>query len=223
MGSLRASTRSTFGYRRFDRFKLATRGSVSGHFMDAPLELTGRRLLLRPLEADDYIQFKRVTEANADTLRSRGVGIEPDLSADAFAELCEQLQFGRELGIDHYFGIFHDGSFIGEIALMGVSPVSDNATLAAWLAEDMWGNEFVEEAFDLVCDFGFDQLGLHRIESLVLPDNVQVQRALEKVGIGSEGLGRALMRVEGEWVDAYRYAVTDDDWQRRTTDAQVAT
>jgi ribosomal-protein-alanine N-acetyltransferase len=57
----------------------------------------------------------------------------------------------------------------------------------------------------------FGGLGLHRVEALVLPTNLASKRLVERVGMRFEGLSRRLVRVQGQWLDHERWAITAEN------------
>ena len=61
--------------------------------------------------------------------------------------------------------------------------------------------------------FGFDELGLHRVSSWCIADNVGSARVLEKVGLSLEGRLRENERYKGRWWDTLLYAVLLPEWR----------
>lgn len=57
-----------------------------------------------------------------------------------------------------------------------------------WLHSAHWRNGFMKEALQSVIGFGFDQLGAHRIQAEVYPDNLPSLALLEKLGFDKEGI-----------------------------------
>jgi RimJ/RimL family protein N-acetyltransferase len=61
-------------------------------------------------------------------------------------------------------------------------------------------------------EFGFRELGLHRMWADCDPDNVGSWRVLEKIGMRREGHLRENALVKGAWVDSLIYAVLEREW-----------
>jgi len=57
------------------------------------------------------------------------------------------------------------------------------------------------EALRTVIDYGFNHLGLHRLEAACLPNNVASQRLLIKCGFSQQGYARQYLRINGKWQD----------------------
>lgn len=61
------------------------------------------------------------------------------------------------------------------------------AEIAYHLSSEYWGMGFATEAVKEVTRFGFDELKLHRIQAMVMPDNISSIKVLKKVGFSEEG------------------------------------
>ena len=57
------------------------------------------------------------------------------------------------------------------------------------------------QAVQTVTDFGFGELGLHRIEGNVMPRNRASLRVLEKCGFQKEGISPRYLKINGVWED----------------------
>lgn len=76
---------------------------------------------------------------------------------------------------------------VGRVDLGGFVKKS-MAELSYYFSADDWGKGFASKAVKEVVRFGFGELGLHRIQALVLPENTASLRVLEKNGFQREGL-----------------------------------
>ena len=76
-----------------------------------------------------------------------------------------------------------------------------------------WGRGYTTEAARAMIDFGFRELGLHRIWADCDPRNVASWRVLEKLGLRREAHLRQNARIKGEWVDSLLYAILDREWR----------
>ena len=108
-----------------------------------------------------------------------------------------------------------DGALLGAISLTAITRgVLQSAVLDYWLGTPFVGRGLMGEALALTLGSAFGELGLHRVEALVLPDNARSRRVLERGGFRCEGLARGSVRVRGEWRDHER-------WARLTSDGAV--
>jgi RimJ/RimL family protein N-acetyltransferase len=61
--------------------------------------------------------------------------------------------------------------------------------------------------------FGFEELGLHRLEILAAISNVASQRVAEKIGAVREGILRKRLLIRGESHDAVMFSLVEEDLQ----------
>jgi RimJ/RimL family protein N-acetyltransferase len=66
---------------------------------------------------------------------------------------------------------------------------------------------FATEAVSAVLGFCFGELGLHRVEAFIHPDNTASRSLAEKLGFRCEGVLRDHLRVGDEWRDDMLYAL----------------
>ena len=76
-----------------------------------------------------------------------------------------------------------------------------------------WGQGYATELAGIIFRFGFENLGLHRIEAGVATDNTRSIRVLEKIGMTREGIRRKILPIRGEWKDNYHYAILDEEFE----------
>lgn len=69
------------------------------------------------------------------------------------------------------------------------------------------GQGYMSEGFTLVVRFAFDDLGLHRLEADIQPDNEPSLRFARKVGFRREGYSPAFAYIDGAWRDHERWAI----------------
>jgi len=104
-----------------------------------------------------------------------------------------------------------DNEFIG---LAGMTLSADRFKLGEIyykLLPASWGNGYGTEAARGLIKFGFEKMGLHKIEAGVATENIRSVKVLEKAGMKREGLRRKILPIRGEWKDNYHYAIVEDD------------
>ena len=70
-----------------------------------------------------------------------------------------------------------------------------------------------QEGADLVLEFAFETLGVHRLEARSAVRNGRGNGALRKVGAVQEGLLRKSFLRNGEYLDQVLYGIVEDDWR----------
>jgi len=187
----------------------------------AGVTLIGRRVVLRPLAAGDFDQWREVRRRCEGWLTkwepSRIAGA-PDAVEDrqAFAARCGARTREIQLGTAYGFGIFVDGWFAGEINVNSIhrGPFQ-SAYVGYWIDERHAGQGYVPEATVLVLRFAFEQLRLHRLQISIIPRNSASRRVVEKLGLRDEGVAERYLEIGGVWEDHVRYAITAEEWDER--------
>jgi ribosomal-protein-alanine N-acetyltransferase len=181
----------------------------------------GRRLLLRPLTARDFEEWREVRRRCHDWLvrwEPRRVPGQPDTVEDrqAFAARCSARMREIQLGTGYGFGIFVDGAFSGEININSIHRgAHQSAYVGYWIDQRLAGRGYMPEALVAVLRFGFEELELHRLQISVIPRNTASRRVVEKLKIRDEGIAERYLEINGVWEDHVRYAITAEEWVDR--------
>jgi ribosomal-protein-alanine N-acetyltransferase len=85
------------------------------------------------------------------------------------------------------------------------------------LHSDHWGKGYATEALNLILDFGFDTLNLHRIQAGCAVANIGSIKVLEKAGMIREGRGRQLLPLKSGWSDNFEYSILETDKRKITS------
>ena len=84
---------------------------------------------------------------------------------------------------------------------------------------ESWGKGLATEAVKRLLDFGFGELGLHRIWATCLPENPASARVLEKAGMRKEGFLVKNLKIHGAWKSSFLYAILAEEWSRASSDS----
>jgi ribosomal-protein-alanine N-acetyltransferase len=187
-------------------------------------ELTGRRVVLRPLVVSDFEAWREVRVRGRDWLlkwEPRPLAGQPDAVEDrrVFAARCAARDRERQLGSGYGFGVFVGGRFAGEINLSSVQRGPfQNAYVGYWIDEAMAGFGYTPEAFVVLARFAFEDLALHRLQVSIIPRNRASRRVAEKLNLREEGIAVRYLEINGVWEDHVRYALTAEEWAERRED-----
>ena len=142
----------------------------------------------------------------------------PDVVTDrrAFAARCGARDRERQLGTGYGFGIFVGSRLRGEINLNAIQRGPfQNAYVGYWIDEEVAGRGYTPEAVVVVFRFGFEELGLHRLQVSIIPRNRASRRVVEKLDLRDEGTAVRYLEINGMWEDHVRYAITSEEWEER--------
>ena len=112
------------------------------------------------------------------------------------------------------FHIFRetDSKIIGACNITHIERgISQSAKLGYWVGEQYARKGYARASVRAACRFCFDELGLHRIEAAVRPDNMPSILLLEAQGFVREGTARGFLKIDGQWHDHVIYARLSSD------------
>ena len=106
-----------------------------------------------------------------------------------------------------------DTRLLGAAGLGDIRLRHGTAAVGYWLAPEARGHGYITRAVRLLARWGFEQLGLARLELLTTPDNLASQRVAGRCGFRREGHLRSHMviRHNGERRDSLVYGLLPDE------------
>jgi ribosomal-protein-alanine N-acetyltransferase len=185
------------------------------------LRLYGRRVVLRPLVAQDFNGWSEVRRRNGEWLTQwepmrLSHHPDPETNREVFAARCGARERERLAGTQFAFGIFVDGAFAGEINLNNVvRGAFQSATIGYWIDKSRAGRSLMSEAVVVLAQYAFEEMRLHRLEICIIPRNVNSRRVMEKLDIRTEGVAERFLEINGVWEDHIRYGITYEEWNER--------
>lgn len=175
--------------------------------------LESERLYLRALEKTDVPNYQRWVN-DPMVYRYLMIGLWP-LTAD---DLLEYMEENRKSDKAVLFAVVvKEGDVhIGNIRISGIDWVHRRATRGIMLGEkDCWGKGYAKEALELLNEYAFDRLGLHKIGSTHIIDNVAMSFINQKLGFVLEGIHRQELFRGGEYHDVAIWGLLADEWRKR--------
>lgn len=130
----------------------------------------------------------------------------------SYVEMIGMLRRKARRGEAMPFAVTWDGTMIGQVSVNQiVAGSSRSASIGYWVAQSYAGRGVVPIAVALVCDHLFGQVGLHRVEIAVRPENAASLRVVEKLGFEPIGLARDYLHINGMWRDHQLFQLLRDD------------
>jgi len=106
-----------------------------------------------------------------------------------------------------------DGTLIGTCGFNRWHRWNDSAEIGYDLARRHWGSGLMTEAVSAMIRFGFERMGLNRIEADVTVGNDRSARLLDKLGFEEEGVLRQRGFWKGAFHDLRLFSLLRQDWQ----------
>jgi ribosomal-protein-alanine N-acetyltransferase len=181
---------------------------------DAPMLRHGR-VYLRPAKASDWRAWAALRRESRNFLEPWEPTWPYDaLSRAAFRRRLAQYRAEMREDTGYAFLVFRkqDDGLLGGVSMSNIRRgVAQSASLGYWIGQPHARRGYMTEALLAVLEFGFDQLGLHRIEAACLPGNTASRRLLARVGFTEEGYAREYLRINGVWQDHVLFAILRHD------------
>ncbi|WP_285728180.1 GNAT family N-acetyltransferase [Psychromicrobium xiongbiense] len=183
-----------------------------------PVTLEHDGVILRPLRRSDQRAWDEVRVRNREWLAPwEATNPVPAEGLMSFAEMVRSLKYQARTGSALPFAIAvmdRDGQarFAGQLTVSSIVWGSARmATAGYWVDGARAGRGIVPTALALAADYCFQNLGLHRMEVNIRPENAPSLRVVEKLGFRDEGLRPRYLHINGAWADHRSFALTAEE------------
>jgi RimJ/RimL family protein N-acetyltransferase len=172
------------------------------------MELSGEGLVLRPWSEADV---PALVAACSDPEIPRWIPVIPQPYTEADARRFVRGEWRVNPG--HQFAVTENGTVVASIG-MTVNEELRNGHIGYWCTKEARGRGVTTRALRVLCRWGFDELGLERLELITDPDNRASQRVAEKVGFCREGVLRShLLHPDGRRRDSVMFSLLPGELQ----------
>jgi RimJ/RimL family protein N-acetyltransferase len=173
--------------------------------------LTGKQVVLRELRTSDAAAlFAMLTTEEVARFISP-----PPSTVDGFERFIEWTQQRRRAGTYACFAVTLRG-FDTAIGIFQVHEVEPGFQTAEWgfaIGSPFWGTGVFQESAQLMLEFVFDTIDVHRLEARAAVQNGRGNGALRKVGAVREAILRHSFLRNGRYLDQVLYSILGDDWR----------
>ncbi|MGF7048475.1 ribosomal-protein-alanine N-acetyltransferase [Paenibacillus sp. DS2015] len=178
-------------------------------------QLEDARLILRQLELDDAGAVLRCW-SEVEVREYSGI---PELETIELAK--EMIIFLNRLSTTEdgiRWGIVdkQSGAWMGSCGFnMWQLEGAYRGEIGCELSSLFWGQGYMNEALDLIIQFGFEVMGLNRIEALVDPSNARASRLFTSLHFILEGNLREYRHTPDGFRDVHVYSLLRKDWEQQ--------
>lgn len=184
---------------------------IEKFFKEIPVFETNR-LLLRKIESDDLDDlFELLSDPEVTHHMTWEVNKTKEETLNNFIKVViERYEKGQSVD----WAIVHKESkkVIGNCAFIGWSNKHSRAEIGYVLNKHYWGQGFATEALKELIRFGFEVIGLNRIEGGCDIDNIGSENVMLKVGMKFEGILRKNEFIKGEFRDTKIFSILKEDF-----------
>lgn len=185
-----------------------------------PASASSGRVGIRPLRLRDAGAWSESRVRNEQWL-ARWEGRQPGLPEATWAErhspgsytaMLRVLRRESKEGRCLPFAVTYDGELAGQVTVANVvRGAFQSASVGYWVDGRLAGRGVIPTALALVVDHCFTEVGLHRVEANIRPENGPSRRVVDKLGFRQEGLHPRYLYIDGEWCDHLCFALTVED------------
>ncbi|WP_077489950.1 GNAT family N-acetyltransferase [Sinomonas mesophila] len=184
-----------------------------------PVTLHAGDLTLRPLRHRDRSEWMAVRARNRDWLSPwEASNPHPDATLPTFWQMVSSLKHQAREGTALPWVITladprrRKAPIVGQLTVSSIMWGSAlMATLGYWVDRERAGQGIAPTAVALATDYCFRELGLHRMEINIRPENAPSLRVVEKLGFRHEGLRPRYLHINGAWADHESFALTAEE------------
>jgi RimJ/RimL family protein N-acetyltransferase len=137
----------------------------------------------------------------------------PPATLDGFERFIRWAHAEREAGRYICYAVVPTGmdTAVGLFQVREMEPGFGTAEWGFALGSPFWGQGLFVEGAQLILDFVFDVVGVHRLEARAAVRNGRGNGALRKLGAVQEGMLRRSLLRNGEYLDQVLWAILDSD------------
>jgi [ribosomal protein S5]-alanine N-acetyltransferase len=174
--------------------------------------LETERLILRQLRLEDSIDLYNYFSKDEVTEYY-------DLESFTEQKQAEDLiknwneKFNKLVGIRWGITLKTEDRIIGTCGFHNWSKEHFKAEIGYELTPEYWQQGIMTEVLRSVIKYGFEDLGLNRVEALIDTDNISSRKLLEKLGFSEEGLLKEYFFEKKRFVDAVIFSVLKKEYK----------
>jgi RimJ/RimL family protein N-acetyltransferase len=176
--------------------------------------LAGSQVTLRQLRASDAPSLCALLTTEE---VSRFIS-PPPTTVDGFERFIAWTLRQRQAGTYACFAVTLDSTDTA-IGIFQLRELESGFGTAEWgfaIGSAYWGSGVFQEGAELMVNFAFDVVGVHRLEARAAVKNGRGNGALRKMGAMQEGLLRKSFQKNGEYLDQALWTILKEDWSAKT-------
>lgn len=171
--------------------------------------LANAKTVIRPFEPSDADKFVRAAHESIETVGTWMSWCTPSFNRDKTLEWFATCDQGREAGRAYDMGLFCaiTGQLLGGAGISQLSPHHRCGNIGYWVRQSRQGCGIARQAVALLRDFGFQQLGLFRLEIVMGVGNSASEAVAIAAGATFECRARNRIFLHGQPQDAHNYTL----------------
>ncbi|MFW9967508.1 MAG: GNAT family N-acetyltransferase, partial [Candidatus Thorarchaeota archaeon] len=143
------------------------------------------------------------------------IGMEPLESVEDSRGIINSFndRFEKGAGMAWAITLKPVGTFIGTCSYEKIDIANLSGEIGYDLLKQFWGHGYMTEVLGAIIDYGFEHLGLNRIEAHTTAINTGSRSLLKRLGFSEEGIFRESSLYRGEFRDDCQYSLLRREWK----------
>ena len=178
------------------------------------VRLEGARVTLTPLKYENiYKHFEWNNDPELNRLDSE-LPYERETFADFKVRFEQMVDHPAPQNLDLEIHA-ENGELIGLAYAVDISPFNHHCTVGVTIGDrDYWGDGYGRESLDLLLEYCFDKLNMHRVHTETFEYNEAWQNLVRDAGFKHEGVERDYLYRDDEYWDKEIYSMLEDEYRR---------
>lgn len=173
-----------------------------------PCKLGDGRVVLEPYSADHVAELVVAVRESVTELMPWLAWCHPAYGVRDATEWLRLCAHAAAEGINHQYAVLDArGRYAGGLGLRIFDLQNRVASVGYWIRTSAARQGLATAAVGVAAGFGFEQLGMRRLEIHAQPQNVASRRVAERAGAQFEGIARGRLLVRGVSHDSAVYAL----------------
>lgn len=174
--------------------------------------LSGKRIRLREFEEEDWkAVHKYASQKIVSQYQPWGLNTEKE-SITYVNEALKEAKINPRVRFAFAIVENKSGEMIGAGELFIRSSINREGEVGYVIHPGYWGSGYATEAANILFNFGFSTLKLHRIFAPCDPRNEASEKVLKKIGMTLEGRVRESILLKDGWRDSLLFGMLEQEW-----------
>ena len=179
--------------------------------LDMNLENSIRMKILEKRESKEFYEYVDRNRENSQkwvpfVSKTRSV-------EDAESYIDKFLESFRK-GEGYYWGLWDNDKVIGFVLIKDIDSDLGVAEIGYMIDKDYEGKKLIKKSCDVMIDYIFNGLGLHKIRICCHEDNIKSRAFPEKYGFKLEGIIRDDIRINGELCNTMYWGLMKQEYPK---------
>ncbi|WP_017549047.1 GNAT family N-acetyltransferase [Salinicoccus carnicancri] len=164
------------------------------------------------VQMEERFKLFETVDKNRHHLREWLPWVDHSTSPDSYITVIQAWQENIDRGTGLEVAIYYRGELCGMTGYNMMAPGQGRAQIGYWISKDAEGKGIVKRAVKGLIDYGFDRLGLNRVEIICGDKNYRSRAIPEAFGFAQEAVMAEYEFLYDHYHDCILYRMLKKDW-----------